>query len=95
MNTQNNKTDITELDSKGKSITKTYGPSKTDKKYDMSVYEMSRWCSVIQAIDVIDTQIQSMKIPPKDWIKPIAIQKYVEEKYQDILHEFLLEEDQT
>lgn len=95
MKARNNKTDITELDNRGKNITKTYGPSKTDKKYEMSIYEMSRWCSVIQAIDVIDAQIQNMKSPPKDWIKPIAIQKYVEEKYQDILHEFLQEEDQT
>lgn len=80
------KNKITELDNKGKSRVLTI-PTK-DGQTTMTEYEMSRWCAMLDAVGVIDKKLHDLKIPSSNnWVKPIAIQKYIDEKYQDILHE--------
>lgn len=63
---------------------------KTAESEDvMSVYEMSRWMSLIEAVDIISDKCKSLDMNDKDhsWIKPIAIQKYVDERTEGILFE--------
>lgn len=63
---------------------------KTSETEDtMSVYEMSRWMSLIEAVDIISDKCDSLDMNDKDhsWIKPIAIQKYVDERTEGILFE--------
>lgn len=59
-----------------------------DQEYDMSVYELSRWCALIDAVEVVDKKLQQLgSRAPSDkvWVKPIALQKYVDEKFESIL----------
>ena len=80
----------TQLDNTGKSRLITLSSKKTQTDYEMSYYELSRWCALIDAIDVINKQLENSGDPGRsDRVKPIAIQKYVDEKYQDILHDIM------
>lgn len=57
-------------------------------EHEMSVYELSRWCALIDAVEVVDkkmSQLGSRAPSDKSWVKPIAIQKYVDEKFEEIL----------
>lgn len=83
------KNKITELDNRGKQV-KINVISPKGERYDMDAYEMSRWCAILEAVEVIDKKLHQLKIPTSDnWVKPIAIQKYIDERYQDILHEMI------
>jgi hypothetical protein len=81
--------EITELDKRGQDSIVTLRSSKGNE-YKMSMYEMSRWCTMLDAIEVIDKKLHQLKMgDSNNWVKPIAIQKYIDEKYQDILFEML------
>ena len=56
---------------------------------EMSFYELSRWMSLVEAVEVIDKKCQQMGVPDKSncWVKPIAIQKYVDERTDGMLFE--------
>ena len=67
-----------------------------DQEYDMSVYELSRWCALIDAVEVVDKKLQQLggRAPAdKVWVKPIAIQKYVDEKFESILFDLTTTDD--
>lgn len=83
------KNKITQLDNQGKAF-KIKAVSSKGNTYNMDAYEMSRWCAMLEAVEVIDKKLYQLKIPTSNnWVKPIAIQKYVDEKYQDILHDMI------
>lgn len=92
------KIDNTELDKQGKETIVNVESSTSDKNEQMSAFELSRWCAMLDAVEVIDKKLHQMKTPSSNkWVKPIAIQKYIDEKYQDVLHDVLTkqESDQT
>ena len=64
-----------------------------DTEYTMSVYELSRWCTLIQAVEVVDKKLKQLGVRDKgtNWVKPIALQKYVDEKYEEILFDITTE----
>ena len=81
--------EITELDRRGQDTSVTLTSPKGNE-YNMSMYELSRWCTMLDAVEVIDKKLHQLKIPTSDnWVKPIAIQKYIDEKYQDVLFDML------
>lgn len=52
------------------------------KESTMTLYEMARWSCLIQGIDVIDRKARQLKInldENKSWVKPLALQKYIDE----------------
>lgn len=56
--------------------------------HDMTQYELGRWFCLIEAIDIIDkkaTQINAGR--DYNWVKPIALQKYIEERTDSMLFE--------
>jgi hypothetical protein len=63
--------------------------TKRDVVYDMSEYEIARWMSLIEAVDIIGGKIDQLgaKGTGVNWVKPIAIQKYVDERTDSMLHE--------
>lgn len=80
---------ITQLDNQGKAF-KINAVSSNGNMYNMDAYEMSRWCAMLEAVEVIDKKLYQLKIPTSNnWVKPIAIQKYIDDKYQDILHDMI------
>jgi len=63
--------------------------SKKGKSYEMSEYEISRWASLIEAVDIIDAKASQLgaKGSAINWVKPIAIQKYIDERTESMLFE--------
>ena len=54
----------------------------------MSVYEMSRWISLLEALDFITKKANQLNIDLKKnhkWVKPIALQKYIEERINSVV----------
>lgn len=64
---------------------------KTTK--DMSLDEVVRWSCLVESISVADAQMQHHGIDPEkfDWVKPIAIEKYIEERFHSMKHDILHE----
>ena len=63
--------------------------STKGKTYTMSEYEISRWFSLIEAVDINDKKSSQLGIKGKgiNWVKPIAIQKYIDERTESMLFE--------
>ena len=56
--------------------------SPDGKTYDMSEYEICRWMSLLEAVDIIDQKSTQLGVKGAgiNWVKPIAIQKYIDER---------------
>jgi len=63
--------------------------SKTNKEYNMSEYEICRWMCLIEAVDIIEQKFSQLGGTGKgiNWVKPIAIQKYIDERTESMLFE--------
>jgi hypothetical protein len=59
----------------------------------MSLFEMSRWVSLMEAMSVIDGHLNTNKTSVSNWVKPIAIQKYIDERSPIVMHELAVEKD--
>ena len=50
---------------------------------EMTIYEAARWLSLIKGIEVIDKKARQLKIDLEKnngWVKPLALQKYIEDQ---------------
>lgn len=63
--------------------------SPKGKSYDMSEYEICRWMSLLEAVDIIEQKCSQLgtKGANINWVKPIAIQKYIDERTESMLFE--------
>ena len=77
-----------DVDKHKKTIVELTSP-KTNKRYELSEYEISRWASLIEAVDIIDKKANQLgaKGSGINWVKPIAIQKYIDERTESMLFE--------
>jgi len=55
----------------------------------MSQYEVCRWFSLIEAVDIIDKKANQLGVKGAgvNWVKPIALQKYIDERTESMLFE--------
>ena len=69
--------------------------SRNGTDYNMSVYELSRWCCLIEGIEVIDKKIKQTGMTGDDkfWVKPIPLQKYIDERSDEILFDLVNDKD--
>lgn len=62
----------------------------------MSVDQYSRWLCLAEAMQLIDQQAKKSKVDldkNNKWIKPIALQKYVKQRFPAMNHDFKVEEN--
>ena len=57
----------------------------------MSLYEFSRWNCLLEAVDIIDQKAKQIKHMNSNWVKPIAIQKYIDERTHSMIHEIAID----
>lgn len=60
------------------------------KNEEMPIKVYSRWLCLIEAIELVCNKAKQMKIDTHnsmDWIKPLAFQKYIEERYESMIDE--------
>lgn len=60
-----------------------------DRSYQMSEYEICRWMCLIEAVDIIEQKCTQLGTKGKgvNWVKPIALQKYIDERTESMLFE--------
>ncbi len=56
----------------------------------MEFEEFVRWCCLIEAVQVVDNQ-QDVDTTNDKWIKPLAFQKYIDERYHSMKHDLKVE----
>ena len=63
--------------------------NKRGENISMTQDEVARWCCLVEAVDIIDKKGSQMGIDMKknNWVKPIAIQKYLDERFDTMIEE--------
>ena len=74
---------------KAKNTTRTLTSPNKGTQYHMSEYEICRWMSLLEAVDIIDQKANQLGVKGSNinWVKPIAIQKYIDERTESMLFE--------
>ena len=70
--------------------------SKTDRR--MSLYEFARWNCLAESVAIIGEKCDTLSSKvgkPVNWIKPIPIQKYIDERTMSMLFEIVTERNIT
>jgi hypothetical protein len=61
------------------------------KKHKLKVEEYTRWLCLIEALDYITKKASQFKVDLQgkdvDWVKPLAFQKYITERYESMIDE--------
>jgi hypothetical protein len=76
---------------------KTIDVKLKDKTESMSAETYSRWLCLIEAIELVCSKAKQMKIDTAnniDWIKPLAFQKYIDERHESMIDEINIYEKQ-
>ncbi|NBW57201.1 hypothetical protein EBR43_05335 [bacterium] len=76
---------------------KKYITVKSDNKaHKLKVDEYARWMCLIEALDYISKKAGQFKVDLHDknvdWVKPLAFQKYIDERFESMKDEVLLNE---
>jgi adenylate kinase family enzyme len=68
-----------------------------DKSETLPIETYSRWLCLIEAIELVCNKAKQMKIDTAnniDWIKPLAFQKYIDERHESMVDEIEMYEKQ-
>lgn len=66
---------------------------KNNTTYEMSIDEMARWACLIEGIEHVAKKCEEvgMATDSDDWIKPLAFQKYIDERFEAMKHDLTVE----
>ena len=56
----------------------------------MEFDELVRWCCLVEALEVVDKK-EDVDISNDKWIKPLAFQKYIDERFHSMKHDLKVE----
>jgi hypothetical protein len=59
----------------------------------MDIDELSRWACLIEGIEQVSKKYEDMgeSMDTDDWVKPLAFQKYIEERFHSMKHDLTVE----
>ena len=72
--------------------------TKSGEAHTMSYETYARWLCLMEAIDHVKKAAERNNIKlskSKDWVKPLAFQKYIDERFHAMLHDAHVEEGVT
>jgi hypothetical protein len=67
---------------------------KNGSVIEMSLDEISRWACLLEGIEVVTRHNEELGIDSEkdsDWIKPLAFQKYMDERFEAMRHDIKVE----
>jgi len=70
--------------------------TKSNETHVMGVETYARWLCLIEAMEYIKDNAKKNNInmdKSSKWIKPLAFQKYIKERFPSMLHDFKTEEN--
>ena len=56
----------------------------------MEFDELVRWCCLVEALEVVDNK-EDVNLDSDRWIKPLAFQKYIDERFHSMKHDLKVE----
>ena len=56
----------------------------------MDFDELVRWACLIEALEVVGSK-EDIDIESNNWIKPLAFQKYIDERFHSMKHDLKVE----
>ena len=69
--------------------------TKSNQEHIMSVDTYSRWLCLVEALQHVNIQAKKSKVDLEktdSWIKPLAFQKYIKQRFHSMNHDFKVEE---
>lgn len=68
---------------------------KSGENVSMNSDEIARWSCLIEAVDIISEKGAQMKMDmtKNNWVKPIAIQKYIDDRLDTMIEEINRDKD--
>ena len=66
---------------------------KDGKEKTMTFDEFVRWACLIEGVEKVSEKLEEAGIDMNktEWVKPLAFQKYVEERYHSMKHDLTVE----
>lgn len=66
---------------------------KNGKTHEMSIDEMARWACLLEGIEQVSKKCKEIGLGENDdcWIKPLAFQKYIDERFHSMKHDLTVE----
>jgi len=60
---------------------------------EMDIDELSRWACLLEGIDQVAKKYEELgeSMDSEEWIKPLAFQKYIEERFHSMKHDLTVE----
>lgn len=53
----------------------------------LNAVSFARWASLIEAFDLISDKARELNVDLDNFLKPVAIEHYIEERFPSILHD--------
>lgn len=59
----------------------------------MEIDELARWACLIEGIEQVSKKYEDLgkSMDTDDWVKPLAFQKYIEERFHSMKHDLTVE----
>jgi len=66
---------------------------KNGNEIDMDINELTRWACLIEGIEQVAVKCEQIGMDKDndDWIKPLAFQKYIDERFHSMKHDLTVE----
>lgn len=66
---------------------------KTGKEINMGIDELTRWACLIEGVEQVANKCDELGYSKNndDWIKPLAFQKYIDERFHSMKHDLTVE----
>jgi len=66
---------------------------KTGKTVSMDIDELTRWACLIEGVEQVSAKCEQLGISKNnnDWVKPLAFQKYIDERFHSMKHDLTVE----
>ena len=60
---------------------------------EMDIDELSRWACLLEGIEQVSRKYEDLgeSMDTDDWVKPLAFQKYIEERFHSMKHDLTVE----
>ena len=66
---------------------------KNGNKVDMTIDELTRWACLLEGVEKVAGKYEELgeSMDTDDWIKPLAFQKYIDERFHSMKHDLTVE----
>ena len=66
---------------------------KSGKTVEMGIDELARWACLIEGLEFVADRCEELgvDINSDEWIKPLAFQKYIDERFEAMKHDLTVE----